>query len=183
MVSFGIPPLSGWQNLRNNLPFPPLLINLFRDFTRDALLLSIMVEDTGAVLRAGIGTLAVRCCGIMHFVEEFEELAVCDLGWVVGHLKGFCICCFQTVSRVSLGNGREQRTASPSRADSPITRALRITPNISHPRIIKSLPLKFLSKHMFNAPETSRRHRSFSCALRSINYRCAFGVQTKLRGG
>ena len=80
MVSLGVPPLARRQNLRNNLPLPPFLICQFRDLPRDLLLFSVMVKDAGAILRATVWTLAVGGGGIVHFVEEFEELAVCDLG-------------------------------------------------------------------------------------------------------
>ncbi len=50
-----------------------------------------MVENAGSVLGTGVWSLAIRGCGVVHAVEEFKELAVGDLGWVVGYLEGFCI--------------------------------------------------------------------------------------------
>jgi hypothetical protein len=35
-------------------------------------------KDRTAVLCANIRTLSVFCCGVVHAVEEFEELAVGD---------------------------------------------------------------------------------------------------------
>jgi len=59
MVIFCIPPLTGGQDLRNNLPLPPLLIRLLRHVPRNRLLLRIVIEDTRSVLRALIRALAV----------------------------------------------------------------------------------------------------------------------------
>jgi hypothetical protein len=89
VIRLRIPPFTSGQNLRNNLPLPPLLIRQFRNLPRYLLLLGIMVEDAGAVLRADVWTLAVRSGGVVHFVEEFEELAVGYLRGVVDDLKGF----------------------------------------------------------------------------------------------
>jgi hypothetical protein len=36
--------------------------------------------------------LPVFCCGVVHAVEEFEELAVGHNRGIKGHLKGFGIC-------------------------------------------------------------------------------------------
>ena len=98
MICLGIPPFPRGQNFCNNLSLPPLLINLFRHLPRNLLLFRIMVEDTGTVLGASVWALAIRGCRIMHFVKEFEELAVCYLGGVVGYLKGFGICISKLVS-------------------------------------------------------------------------------------
>ena len=76
MVSLRIPPFTRRQNLSNDLTLPPLLIRQFRDLSRDLLLLSIMIEDAGPVLRAGVWTLTVGGRGIVHFVEKLDELAV-----------------------------------------------------------------------------------------------------------
>lgn len=98
MIGLSIPPFARWQNLRNNLPLPPFFIHQFGNLLRDTLLLRIMVEDARAVLGARIWTLAVRGCGIMHLVEEFEELSVSDFRWVVCDLQGFGICSFCELS-------------------------------------------------------------------------------------
>ena len=92
MISLRIPPLARRQNLRNDLPLPPLLIRQFRDLSRYPLLLRIVVENTGTVLRAGVWTLTVRGCWVVHLVKEFDELAVGDLLGIVGYLEGFGIC-------------------------------------------------------------------------------------------
>ena len=74
MISLRIPPLPRRQNLRRHSPLlPPLLLDLLRNLLRLRLLLIIMVEDGGAVLRAGIHALAVLGGGVVHLVEEGEE--------------------------------------------------------------------------------------------------------------
>ena len=92
MVRLSIPPLTGRQNFRDYFPLVPLLVRLLGNFPCYLLLLCIMVEDSRAVLGAGIWPLAVRGRGIVHFVEEFEELSVGDFGGVVGYLESFCVC-------------------------------------------------------------------------------------------
>ena len=91
MIRLSIPPFTRGQDLRNDLAFPPLLIRELRNLPSDCLLLSIVIEDTGAVLRADIWTLTVGRCGVVHFVEEFEELSVRYLRWVVGDLESLGI--------------------------------------------------------------------------------------------
>src|SRR5258708_21785014 len=93
MIRLRIPPLPRRQNLRYNLPLPPLLIHLLRDLSCDPFLFRIMVENTRSILRTSIWTLTVGRCGIVHLVEEFEELAVCYLLWIVGYLECFGVCC------------------------------------------------------------------------------------------
>jgi hypothetical protein len=91
VVIFCIPPLTRGQDLRNNLPLPPLLIRLLRHIPRNTLLLGIMIEDSGSVLGARVWTLAVQGCWVMHLVEEFKQLAVCDLVRVECNLQSFGI--------------------------------------------------------------------------------------------
>lgn len=76
VICLRIPPLPSRQDLRNDLPLPPLLIHGLSDFPSDALLLGIMVKDARAILRATVGALLVGSCGVVHLVEEFEELGV-----------------------------------------------------------------------------------------------------------
>ncbi len=83
MIILGIPPLARRQDLRNNLPLPPFLISQLRHFTCNTLLFRRVVEDSGPVLRAGIWTLTVGSGGVVHAVEEFEELAVGDFAWII----------------------------------------------------------------------------------------------------
>ena len=93
MVRLCIPPLTRRQDLGNNLPtLPPLLLNLLRDLLCLLLLLCIVIEDATSVLRSGVWSLTVVGCGIVHFVEEFDQCGVADFTWVVGYLKGFCVC-------------------------------------------------------------------------------------------
>ena len=74
-----------------------------------------MVEDSGAVLGTGFWALTVRGCGVMHSVEEFEELAVGYLGWVVGYLEGFCVCSqyYQYLYQNAIGRGKNIRPVLP----------------------------------------------------------------------
>lgn len=92
VVLLGGPPLAGGRNLGDNLALPPLGVCLFGDFAGDALLLVVVEVDGGAVLRAGVGSLAVEGCGVVHAVEELDELAVGDLGWVEDELCGLGVC-------------------------------------------------------------------------------------------
>ena len=71
MVLLGIPPLARRQNLRGNSALPPLLVDLVGYIARNLFLLSVVVEDGGAVLRADVWALAVGRRGIVHLVEEF----------------------------------------------------------------------------------------------------------------
>ena len=53
-------------------------------------LVVIFIEDDGAVLSSLVGALAVEFGGVVDDGEEhFEQLAVSDLGRVVGYLDGF----------------------------------------------------------------------------------------------
>ena len=105
----------------------------------------------------------------MHPVEVFKEGAVCYLGGVVDDLESFCVC-FSKVRKLTMGElewelGKygEQRkemrgkghTTSTTGTNTPITRTLRITTNITHLRLIQTLSLKFLPEHMFDAPEAT----------------------------
>lgn len=86
MVVLSIPPLASWHNVGDDLVLPPLLVGLLSDLLRDGFLLGIVVENAGAVLGAGVGTLLVEGCWVVHLVEVLEELAVGDLLWVVDDL-------------------------------------------------------------------------------------------------
>lgn len=92
VVLLGGPPLAGGRNLGDNLALPPLGVCLCGDVAGDALLLLVVEVDGGAVLRAGVWALAVEGCGIVHAVEELDELAVGDLGWVEDELCGLGVC-------------------------------------------------------------------------------------------
>jgi hypothetical protein len=89
VVLLCVPPLSRRQNLGHHAALPPLLVDLLGDVARLLLLLGVMVEDGGAVLRACVWTLAVRGGGVVHLVEEFEEGAVRDFLRVVDDLESF----------------------------------------------------------------------------------------------
>lgn len=92
MVFLGIPPLTSRNDLSGKRRLVPLLADLFRDILRDLVLLLSMCENRTAVLCADVRTLPVFCCGVVHAVEEFEELAVGHNRGIKGHLKGFGIC-------------------------------------------------------------------------------------------
>jgi hypothetical protein len=89
VVLLCVPPLSRRQNLGHYAALPPLLVDLLGDVARLLLLLGVVVEDGGAVLRACVWALAVRGGGVVHLVEEFEEGAVRDFLRVVDNLEGF----------------------------------------------------------------------------------------------
>lgn len=91
VVVLGIPPLAGGQDLSDDLALPPLLVDELGHLLGDLLLLGVVVEDAGAVLRASVRTLAVQGRGVVHAVEELQEFLVCDLRWVVGYLESFSI--------------------------------------------------------------------------------------------
>lgn len=92
MIRLGIPPLTRRQYLSNNAALPPLLIHLLSDLARLLLLLGVVVEYGGSVLRARVGPLAVRGRGVVHLVEVFEEGGVGYTCGVVDYLEGFGIC-------------------------------------------------------------------------------------------
>jgi len=90
MVILRIPPLSRLEDLRRNLTsLVPLRLRQLGHMSRLLLLLGVVVKDAAAVLGADVGALAVGGCGVVHFVEEFEEVAVGYLRGVVGYLEGF----------------------------------------------------------------------------------------------
>lgn len=53
-------------------------------------------ENGAAVLSAHIGALPVLGRGVVHAVEKFDELAVCDDGRVKGYLESFGICIWRS---------------------------------------------------------------------------------------
>lgn len=80
MIFLRTPPLSGFHNLSSNLSLVPLLIHGIGDLSRCLVLFIIMVEDRGSVLGTHVGSLPVRCGGVVHTVEELEEGFVGSLG-------------------------------------------------------------------------------------------------------
>lgn len=58
-----------FQDLRDDLALPPLLVHLLRDIARDLLLLGAMVEDRRAILRSPVRTLRVLGRRVVHLVE------------------------------------------------------------------------------------------------------------------
>lgn len=94
VILLGRPPLSRGRNLGDDLAAPPLGVCLFGDFAGDCLLLGRVEVDGGAVLGAGVRALGVEGRGVVHAVEELEELAVGDLGWVEDELCGLGVCLY-----------------------------------------------------------------------------------------
>lgn len=86
MILLRIPPLSRSDNLRRNGLLVPFLGHFVGYFMRDLGLFLVVRKDCAAVLGSDVGTLAVFCRGIVHAVEEFEQLAVGDNGGVEGYL-------------------------------------------------------------------------------------------------
>lgn len=84
-------PLARGRKLRDNLAVPPLLVCLFGHVPRDRFLVGIVVVDCRAVLGSCVGALGVERRGVVHAVEEFDELAVGDLLWVKDDLSSFSI--------------------------------------------------------------------------------------------
>lgn len=97
VVVLGVPPGPGGDDLggdrvRPAPPAVPLLGSLARHLARHPLLLGRVVEDGAAVLRAGVGALAVRRRRVVHPVEELEELPVRRLRRIEDDLQGFRVC-------------------------------------------------------------------------------------------
>ena len=53
--------------------------------------------------------------------------------------------------------GSHPRTTGPTRTHVSVRRILRVAPDIPHFRIEEALAIERLTKHVFHAPETSRR--------------------------
>ena len=88
VIGLRIPPLAGGQDLSRDVSaLPPLLLRLVRHIARLALLLVGVVEDGGAVLRAGVHALPVLGRGVVHLVEELQQRAVRQLRGVESHLQ------------------------------------------------------------------------------------------------
>lgn len=104
VIILRIPPLARGQDFSDNLSFPPLLIRLLRYLPRNSLLLRIMIENSTPILRPGIRALTVRSCRVMHFIEEFKELAVCYLRGVEGNLEGFGIWNISSLARIYINS-------------------------------------------------------------------------------
>ena len=95
VILLGVPPPAGRHYFCDNLAAPPLLAGLLGHLLCNLLLLGAVEVDAAAVLAALIGTLRVQRRRVVQLVEELEELAVCDLGGVVGQLCGFGVFGFE----------------------------------------------------------------------------------------
>lgn len=90
MIILRIPPRARLEYLRRDRPaLPPLPLRPLGDLLRLRFLLGTVVEDGGAVLRAGVHALSVLGRRIVHLVEEFKEGGVLQFVRVEGYLKGF----------------------------------------------------------------------------------------------
>jgi hypothetical protein len=92
VIFLGIPPLTRGQDLSGKRRLIPLLANLFGDIFSNLLLLLSMCENSTAVLGTDVRTLPILCRGVVHAIEEFEELAVGYDRGIKGHLEGFGVC-------------------------------------------------------------------------------------------
>lgn len=83
VVLLGIPPLLGWEDLSDDLTTPPLLVGFLGDLLGNLLLFIVVIEDAAAILRATIGPLLVVRGGVVHLVEELEDLGVGETGGII----------------------------------------------------------------------------------------------------
>jgi len=83
VVILSVPPGARRDDFRRDLALVPLLVGLPRDLLGDILLLLVVEVDTAAVVGAGVRALSVQGGGVMHAVEEFEDLTVCNTSRVV----------------------------------------------------------------------------------------------------
>lgn len=89
VILLGIPPLLGWEDLSDDLATPPLFVGFLGDLFGNLLLFIIVIEDTAAILRAAIGPLLVVRRGVVHLVEELEDLGVGETGGIVDQEGSF----------------------------------------------------------------------------------------------
>lgn len=92
VIGFCVPPFPCGNDLGGNLPvLPPLLLHFLCDILRDPLLLFIMEEDGATILGSYIWALPVGSCGIVHLVEELDELTVGNFLGIEDDLECFGI--------------------------------------------------------------------------------------------
>jgi hypothetical protein len=169
VVVLGIPPLAGGQDFRDNLALPPFLVDELGYLLGRLLLLGVVVEDAGAVLRASVRALAVQRRGVVHAVEEFQEFLVCDLRWVVSYLESFGVWSQEKdVSTGSYSEGEETRVSHTSgipTAHGAVAWVLCVPADISHSRIIEALAGEVFPVQVLDAPEASRSDGGFGGTL------------------
>lgn len=137
MVVLCVPPLACWQDLRHDLAvLPPLLLHASRDVACCRFLLGVVVKYSTAVLRAGVWTLSVCGCGIVHAVEVLEELAVGELLGVEMDLE-------------SLG------VTGTSGAYSAIARTIRVATDVAYASVEETFVAVFVAVHVLDAPEAA----------------------------
>lgn len=88
MVLFGVKPIASRDNLCDNFfSFEVQLLNLCGDLSRSLLLLWRVCKDCRAVLCASVRALAVEGRGVVHAVEELDQVGVLDLvRWSIDNL-------------------------------------------------------------------------------------------------
>lgn len=92
MISLRIEPLARRDNLgHNKLALVMLLLDFSSDPFGNLLLLGGMVKDGRAVLGADVGALGVEGGGVVHPVEEFDQVGVVDLV-IRGVVDLECLC-------------------------------------------------------------------------------------------
>lgn len=95
-----------------------------------------MEENGATILGASVRALAVGGRWVMHLIEEFQELAVCDFLWVVDYLESLGVSC-------------------PPSAYGPIARVLGVATNVSNSRIQQALIIECLSVHVLDTPKAA----------------------------
>lgn len=150
MVVLGIPPLASRHKVGDNLALPPLLVGLMGDLLGDALLLVVVVEDTGAVLRARVWALLVMGGWVMHAVEVLDEVGVGNFLGVVGELDGFGV-------------------TTTTRADLAVTWALGVSSDIANASVVETLADKGLAEHVLNTPEAASGESSLVAPLWNVD--------------
>jgi hypothetical protein len=165
MILLSIPPLPSRKDLSDNTALPPLLVRLLRHFFCNRLLLIAVIEYATSILRANIWALSVGSGRVVHAIEVFEQFAVGDLLRIEHELTSFCICGITMSAMHCKPDELVIRTSSPSRAYSTIARILRITSNVSYPRIVETFILEVFPVHMLHAPKTTCGDCGFLCAL------------------
>lgn len=136
VILLSSPPLASRDDVGNNAAFPPLVVGFGGDFAGNGLLLCVMEVDSRAVLRTPVGTLGVQRGGIMHLIEELDELTVGDDCWVEHDIGSF---------------GMTSITA----ADGSVARVPQVATNVADLDVNQALASKVFSVEMLDAPKAT----------------------------
>jgi len=182
MVLFRIPPLACWQNLRRNTALPPLLVNLVRHVPRNLLLLGIVVKNCRSVLSANIRALAICSRRIMHLIEKFQQVAICDFLGVIDYLQCLGIYPIRQLLRV-LHCKQERRDLRPVR---PLHTALYPGFSMSPPMYptrasYRPLPL-YSRRYMCSTPQKQPAATVAVCAPAGTVMGCAGALDIVVKG-